>query len=159
MLEPGGSIPIFSEYLPTLPTISFQLTWPLVGDGARGQVYECEYQEYAIQYMSECTSNFQLLDIPFFPAPDAAPDSCSCNLGNLYLAVNASGIEGATCITNVGEDALGNVNSDPITVSDKQAACTCCGESGAISACVTLPSHPDLAGLSTVEVYVWLFTY
>lgn len=86
--------------------------------------------------MSECPSNFGSTNIPFFPAPDAAPDSCSCNLGNLYLAVNASETEGATCISSVGETALGNSNSDPITVSDKQAACACCGESGAISACV-----------------------
>lgn len=96
------------------------------------QVYECEYQEYAIQYISQCPSG--ATEIPFFPPPRGAPGSCSCNLGELYLAVNASEIEGAECVTSVGNAALSNVGNDPVTTANKEEACVCCGESGAISA-------------------------
>lgn len=102
----------------------------------RPQVYECEYQEYVIQYLTECaTTNLKASDIPFFPAPVAGvPGSCSCNLGALYFAVNGSETEGETCITDVGQGALANINNDPITTSNKETACSCCGASGAISA-------------------------
>lgn len=106
------------------------------------QVYECEYQEYAIQYISECSSGLRTTDIPFFPPPDNAPGSCSCNLGQLYLAINGSENEGASCLSNVTNSALADLDNDPVKTANKEEACACCGESGAISAYVIITQPP-----------------
>ncbi|KAH8900101.1 hypothetical protein GQ53DRAFT_208742 [Thozetella sp. PMI_491] len=84
------------------------------------RVYECEYQEYIVEYLRLCP--IAKLPAPYFPAPDKAPDSCSCNLGNVFLAFNNSVIQGNTCIT-----------SQPLGSYDKIQGCECCELSGAIS--------------------------
>lgn len=100
------------------------------------QVYECEYQEYAMQYISQCSKSLRTANIPFFPSPDKTPGSCSCNLGNLHLAVNGSENEGASCISHITNGGLATLDTDPVTTANMKEACACCGESGAISAFV-----------------------
>lgn len=119
------------------------------------QVYQCEYQEYAIQYISECSSGLRTVDIPFFPFPDNAPGSCSCNLGKLYLAVNGSENEGANCVSSISNGVLADPDKDPVITANMQEACACCGESGAISAYVhVLPGGLLLDKLFTLLIAV-----
>ncbi|CAD0095649.1 unnamed protein product [Aureobasidium mustum] len=50
------------------------------------QVYSCGYDQLVISMTESCAnSEIDLQAIPYFPAPDSAPGSCSCNQGKLYL--------------------------------------------------------------------------
>ncbi len=83
------------------------------------RVYECEYQQYITEYLRLCL--VAKLPVPYFPAPEGAPDSCSCNLGNIYEAFNSSVTQGGTCINTDGDNL------------EKLEGCQCCELSGAIS--------------------------
>lgn len=50
------------------------------------QVYSCGYDQLVTTMVESCVHRETDLDaIPYFPAPDSAPGSCSCNQGKLYL--------------------------------------------------------------------------
>jgi hypothetical protein len=91
------------------------------------RVYECEYQKYVYEYLKNCET--AKLPLPYFPAPDNAPDACSCNLGKVYQTFLNSLNEGTSCIKGSSSfgarDALGSIN--------KMVACECCAMSGALS--------------------------
>ncbi|CAG9939620.1 unnamed protein product [Clonostachys rosea f. rosea IK726] len=111
------------------------------------RVYECEYQKYVYEYLKNCET--AKLPLPYFPAPDNAPDACSCNLGKVYQTFLNSLNEGTSCIKGSSSfgarDALGSIN--------KMVACECCAMSGALSGIYeTCPdTDPDLVGLSYVS--------
>lgn len=89
------------------------------------RVYECEYQKYVVQYLSQCDT--AKLPLPYFPAPDSAKDACSCNLGKVYEQFLESVVEGGTCASsNARRDALDQLN--------RVEACECCEMSGGLSA-------------------------
>lgn len=88
------------------------------------RVNECEYQEYVVAYLVNCP--IAKTPLPYFPAPDNAPDACSCNVGKVYLAINGSVEQGGKCSSGAtGGDAFGNVQ--------KIQGCECCEISGALS--------------------------
>lgn len=88
------------------------------------RVNECEYQEYVIDYLLNCP--IAKLPVPYFPAPDSAPDACSCNLGKVFLATQNAVMEGTTCSSNAnGPDASSNVQ--------QIQGCECCEISATLS--------------------------
>lgn len=88
------------------------------------RVWECEYQEYIIEYFLNCP--IAKLPVPYFPAPNKAADACSCNLGKVFLAIQDAIQETATCSNNAnGPDASNNLQ--------QIQGCDCCEISGALS--------------------------
>jgi hypothetical protein len=88
------------------------------------RVWECEYQEYIIDYFLNCP--IAKLPVPYFPAPNKAPDACSCNVGKVFLAIQDAIQETATCSNNAdSEDASSNLQ--------RIQGCDCCEISGALS--------------------------
>ena len=97
------------------------------------QVYECEYQQYIFEYLNNCPLS-ETPGIPYFPAPDDAPDSCSCNLGKLFEAVNGTIFEYSTCENNVSAATLSSLaNGDATSNAEDAAVCACCAQSAALS--------------------------
>ncbi|KAK9323674.1 hypothetical protein V1517DRAFT_243301, partial [Lipomyces orientalis] len=110
------------------------------------QVYSCAYQELVIDYIRYCPHNDQ---IPFFPPPDDASGACSCNVGKIFLAVNNSIAETASC-----NNAAAAV-SDPSQGLQLDAACACCGESASLSSLYSIcpDTDPSQAGLDVIQSY------
>jgi hypothetical protein len=89
------------------------------------RVWECEYQEYIVDYFIGCP--IAKLPVPYFPAPNKAPDACSCNLGRVFLSIQDAIQESTTCSNNADSgDAASNVQ--------QIQGCICCEISGALSA-------------------------
>ncbi|RDW80155.1 hypothetical protein BP6252_04793 [Coleophoma cylindrospora] len=107
------------------------------------RVYECEYQEFAAQYLHDCPA---IGSIPYFPAPDNAPDSCSCNLGNVFFAIDNSTLQLSKCS---GNGTLG------FATGDRPEGCTCCALSASISSIYDIcpNTDPNLIGLSLIQQY------
>ncbi|CAK7237843.1 4-aminobutyrate transaminase [Sporothrix bragantina] len=108
------------------------------------RVWECEYQEYIVSYLANCPTG--KLPVPYFPAPDNAPDACSCNLGKVYQAVTDVITETTTCTNNADSaDAESNVQ--------QMQGCNCCEISGAFSSIIEIcpNTDPSIVGLSTVQ--------
>ncbi|KAK9366289.1 hypothetical protein V1509DRAFT_630333 [Lipomyces kononenkoae] len=110
------------------------------------QVYSCEYQELAIDYLRLCP-NYGY--IPFFPPPDNAPAACSCNIGKVFLAVNETIGEVTNC------DNAASASSDPEQSLQLMAACVCCGESASLSSLYSIcpDTDPSQAGLDVIDNY------
>ncbi|PMD45492.1 hypothetical protein L207DRAFT_481871 [Hyaloscypha variabilis F] len=108
------------------------------------RVNECEYQEYVVEYLVGCP--IAKLPVPYFPTPDNAPDSCSCNVGDVYLAISSNIQQGGTCSTNVS-------NSSPDAAVQEIQGCECCEVSGALSSIYAIcpNTDPTLIGLSSVQ--------
>ncbi|KDR83368.1 hypothetical protein GALMADRAFT_637605 [Galerina marginata CBS 339.88] len=108
------------------------------------RVNECEYQSYIVEYLLQCP--IARLPVPYFPAPDNAPDSCSCNLGKVYLGINNSTQQGNTCLAGVS-------GGDPNANVQRVQGCQCCELSGAISSIYGLcpNTNPSLVGLNQVN--------
>ncbi|KAL7948139.1 hypothetical protein V8C42DRAFT_351955 [Trichoderma barbatum] len=107
------------------------------------RVWECEYQEYIIDYFTNCP--VAKLPVPYFPAPNKAPNACSCNLGKVYLAIQDAIQETATCSNNANSgDASSNLQ--------QIQGCDCCEISGALSTFFNIcpDTDPKLIGLSNV---------
>jgi hypothetical protein len=109
------------------------------------QVYSCEYQLFVQQYFAICPSATE--PIPFWPAPDNAPNRCSCDLGKVLQSTLTARKEQISCIKNVTSQTLNKIPSDLGDLSNlpngldigKQASdCACCGASASISAYVYL---------------------
>ncbi|KND93435.1 hypothetical protein TOPH_01889 [Tolypocladium ophioglossoides CBS 100239] len=108
------------------------------------RVNECEYQKYAVAYLRNCP--IAKTPLPYFPAPDGAPDACSCNLGKVFLAINSTIQQGGKCSSSTGgADAFSNVQ--------RIQGCECCEVSGALSSIYGLcpDTDPKLIGLSDVS--------
>ncbi|CAG8191840.1 unnamed protein product [Penicillium olsonii] len=99
------------------------------GSHCWNQVYSCEYQDTVIGWIDQYP-NPNRDGLPFFPAPDNAPGSCSCNLGKvdrkLYL-----GTEQMTKCSNNETNLNQFTKVDDITSYGK--ACSCCAFSSIIS--------------------------
>ncbi|RYP88464.1 hypothetical protein DL770_004628 [Monosporascus sp. CRB-9-2] len=80
------------------------------------QVYSCEYQLTAGDIGTFCL-NPKFDAIPFYPPPDNAPGSCSCNMGKIITSLYRSLDELDTCGAH-GEEIVGQFwevcpNTDP----------------------------------------------
>ncbi|CAI7645839.1 unnamed protein product [Penicillium glandicola] len=101
-----------------------------VGQSCWNEVYSCEYQSTVWDFLNICV-NPNRDGLPYWPTPDDAPDSCSCNLGQIdqkeHLIVNQM----TECSNN-------NTNLEGMTDTDEMVeygqACLCCGYSAIISA-------------------------
>ncbi|KAJ5392799.1 hypothetical protein N7465_011773 [Penicillium sp. CMV-2018d] len=116
------------------------------GASCWNRVYSCEYQNTVVDFLNVCiTPNRD--GLPYWPTPDDAPDSCSCNIGKIekkeYLITN-----------QINECSNNRTNIDGMAVTDTDAmieyghACLCCGYSAIISAIWdTCPDNkPSLLG-------------
>ncbi|KAK5991867.1 hypothetical protein PT974_05254 [Cladobotryum mycophilum] len=108
------------------------------------RVWECEYQEYIISYLTNCPIG--KLPVPYFPAPDNAADACSCNLGKVFLAVQDSILEAAACTNNAN-------GPDPGTNLQVIEGCNCCEISGGLSSLFEIcpKTDPKIIGLSNIS--------
>ncbi|KXG50482.1 uncharacterized protein PGRI_069730 [Penicillium griseofulvum] len=100
------------------------------GQSCWNQVYSCEYQSTVIDFLGVCL-NPNRDGLPYWPTPDDAPDSCSCNLGKVELKeylINNQLTECSNNATNL------NQMTDTQAMIDYGQACMCCGWSAIISA-------------------------
>ncbi|KAJ5806204.1 uncharacterized protein N7503_003806 [Penicillium pulvis] len=119
------------------------------------QVYSCEYQLFVQQYFAICPSAIE--PIPFWPAPDDAPNRCSCDLGKVLQSTLTARKEQVSCIMNVTDQIvntatsavtnlgnLANIANNAYTATE----CACCGSSASLSASwqVCPNTVPRLAG-------------
>ncbi|KAI1456995.1 hypothetical protein F4805DRAFT_203505 [Annulohypoxylon moriforme] len=119
------------------------------GQHCWNQVYGCEYQQTAGDIATYCIKP-HLDQIPFYPPPDNAPGSCSCNLGKLLTSLYQTSGETETCGAN-GEEIVSQLTSnDEIQIFTR--ACTCCSESGILSAfwAVCPNTDPSLLGINDI---------
>ncbi|KAJ4115402.1 hypothetical protein NW768_011254 [Fusarium equiseti] len=93
------------------------------------KVYSCEYQNTVLELGGVCIDE-KFENIPFFPAPDNAPDACSCNLGKVVTSLNRAVEELDTCIER-NQDTWDSLSIDEHEVFIK--ACKCCTSSGILS--------------------------
>ncbi|KAI0113350.1 hypothetical protein F4814DRAFT_449797 [Daldinia grandis] len=114
------------------------------------QVYSCEYQTTAGDIATYCL-NPHLEDIPFYPPPDDAPGSCSCNMGKLLVSLYKTVDETETCGAN-GEEIAGQLSSDE-ELQTFPRACTCCSQSGMLSAFSQICPNTDPSLLGMDEIY------
>ncbi|KAH8805028.1 hypothetical protein F5884DRAFT_884977 [Xylogone sp. PMI_703] len=105
------------------------------------KVYECTYQEYVVDYLSNCVTG--RLPVPYFPIPDNTPDSCSCNVGQVYLNAMQSIIESITCLGSAG--SIGGL--------DALKGCQCCELSGALTAIYSIcpDTDPEAVGGAIIQ--------
>jgi hypothetical protein len=107
------------------------------------QVYSCEYQLFVQQYFAICPSASE--PIPFWPAPDNAPNRCSCDLGRVLQTTLSSRNDQVQCMRNVTDRISSDVTdlsnpSNGLDIAGRASDCACCGASASISAYVTSPT-------------------
>ncbi|KAE8443936.1 hypothetical protein EG329_001246 [Mollisiaceae sp. DMI_Dod_QoI] len=111
------------------------------------QVYSCEYQLTVSDFINFC-ANENLTTIPYWPPPDNAPTGCSCPIGKVQRSILSSIAELDACSNN-------QTNLDQLLTADDVAnygeACTCCYQSGILSAIYDIcPSTiPSILGADT----------
>ncbi|KAF2094526.1 hypothetical protein NA57DRAFT_80328 [Rhizodiscina lignyota] len=111
------------------------------------RAYTCDYQKFVIAVADQCAVS-KTNKIPFWPAPADAPNSCSCNLENVYdTVVNSLSVSG-TCSKKAGSSI-----SDPSQAENNITGCACCAASGAISTVYDIcpDTDPSLLDLSKIE--------
>ncbi|KAF2716230.1 hypothetical protein K431DRAFT_316689 [Polychaeton citri CBS 116435] len=109
------------------------------------QVYSCGYQQQVLSFLDSCS--LASTPIPYWPAPDNAPDSCSCNYGSALNELQDSVWAESNCTSSAaGADAY-----DP-----DFTPCTCCGYSAAVS---TLNSMCPGVNLSDFTNYYSTFDF
>jgi hypothetical protein len=81
-----------------------------------------------VEYLVGCPT--AKLAVPYFPTPDNVPDACSCNLGNVYLAINGSIQQGSTCSVNASSTTI---TDNPFQSTQEIQGCECCEISAALS--------------------------
>jgi hypothetical protein len=91
------------------------------------QIYGCEYQSLVAGYAGIC--QIRTLPVPYWPAPDNAPGSCSCNTGKVIEAYLGSQASVLSCAKNVESLSLSEIPA-------MEEACACCEASITISAYV-----------------------
>jgi hypothetical protein len=92
------------------------------------QIYGCEYQSLVISYAGLCQL-IMTLPVPYWPAPDNAPGSCSCNTGEFLETYLGSQTSELSCAKNAELLSLGEIPA-------RLEACACCGTGITISAYV-----------------------
>ncbi|KAF4341219.1 hypothetical protein FBEOM_4877 [Fusarium beomiforme] len=107
------------------------------------KVWECDYQDYVIGYFQNCPT--AKLPVPYFPIPKNAADSCSCNIGQVYLNIQDAIQQTGTCSNNANSGDAGS-NLQQIE------GCNCCELSGALSSIVEIcpNTDPNLIGLKQI---------
>jgi len=91
------------------------------------RVNECEYQTYVVEYLEGCPS--AKLPVPYFPTPSNAADACSCNLGDVFLAITGYIQQGASCSTNASTTTV----TDTVDSVQQIQGCECCEISASLS--------------------------
>lgn len=107
------------------------------------QVYTCEYDELVAAMVDMCdvSGGVDTNVIPYYPAPDSAPGSCSCNQGKLLLTLNS-----ITAQTNALYDNKTNVDEAIPNHADQAtywASAGCCFNAYLQSAYVDAPRILD----------------
>ncbi|KAJ5902385.1 hypothetical protein N7495_002913 [Penicillium taxi] len=122
------------------------------------QVYSCNYQLFVQQYFAICPSAAE--PIPFWPAPDHAPNRCSCDLGKVLQNTLTARSEQVSCILNVTDETISSVSdlsdlNDVADISETATNCACCGASTSISAAweVCPDTEPTLAGADLWPIF------
>ncbi|KAJ5340546.1 hypothetical protein N7541_009670 [Penicillium brevicompactum] len=115
------------------------------------QVYSCKYQLFIQQYFAICPSAHE--PIPFWPAPDNAPNRCSCDIGKVLQTTLASRNDQINCIKNATDKISTDISdlsnlSNGLDIAGRTSDCACCGASASISASWDICPHtePRLAG-------------
>ncbi|KAJ5166584.1 uncharacterized protein N7482_005365 [Penicillium canariense] len=122
------------------------------------QVYSCQYQLFVQQYFAVCPNAAE--PIPFWPAPDNAPNRCSCSLGKVLSSTLSARNDQISCVQNVTDQTmnnlpdlsnLGNIPDIARTATD----CACCGASASMSAAWDVCPHtvPTLAGADLWPIF------
>ena len=93
------------------------------------QIYGCEYQSLVANYAGLCQL-IMTLPVPYWPAPDNAPGSCSYNTGEILEAYLGLQVSELSCAKNSESLSLGDIPA-------RLEACACCGTGITISAYVT----------------------
>ncbi|KAJ5180432.1 hypothetical protein N7492_003642 [Penicillium capsulatum] len=101
------------------------------------QVYSCEYQLFVQQYFAVCPHAVE--PIPFWPAPDNAPNRCSCDLGKVTQNTLASRKSQLSCMKNVTDHPVRDIPDlsnlgHGLDIAKQASECACCGASASISA-------------------------
>ncbi|KAJ5677392.1 uncharacterized protein N7477_003025 [Penicillium maclennaniae] len=124
------------------------------------QVYSCEYQLFVQQYFAVCPSAVE--PIPFWPAPDNAPNRCSCDLGKVLQNTLTARKEQMTCMKNVTDQTISEANNgnlanlgNGLNIANQATECACCGASASYSAAweVCPDTVPTLAGADLWGVF------
>lgn len=89
------------------------------------QIYGCEYQTLVASYVGLC--EIMTLPVPYYPAPDNAPGSCSCNTGKVLETFLEARSSEVSCETSSESTSLADIPA-------REEACVCCGTSIIISA-------------------------
>jgi hypothetical protein len=93
------------------------------------QIYGCEYQSLVASYFGLCP--LAAMPVPYWPSPDNAPGSCSCNTGKVLEAYLAAESQSANCLQNATSiESSGNYNY----AGKMDIACSCCATGITISA-------------------------
>ncbi|KAH0334968.1 hypothetical protein KCU81_g9237, partial [Aureobasidium melanogenum] len=115
------------------------------------QVYTCEYDELVAAMVDMCdvSGGVDTNVIPYYPAPDSAPGSCSCNQGKLLLTLNS-----ITAQTNALYDNKTNVDEAIPNYADQAtywAYREICPNTQPAVLGADLMSFPDVAQQSELE--------
>ncbi|KAJ5563664.1 hypothetical protein N7535_008828 [Penicillium sp. DV-2018c] len=118
------------------------------------QVYSCKYQLFVQQYFAICPKARE--PIPFWPAPNNAPNRCSCDLGKVTQTTLQSRNQQIKCMKDVTDHIRDDISSIPdlsnigngLDITSRASDCACCGASASISAAWDICPHtkPTLAG-------------
>ncbi|CAG7944491.1 unnamed protein product [Penicillium salamii] len=93
------------------------------------QVYSCEYQNTVLDFISVST-NPNRDGLPYWPVPDDAPGSCSCNIGKIDYKQSLILDQMTECSNNMTNiEKLTEVDD----INDYGKACLCCAYSSIIS--------------------------
>ncbi|CAG8301557.1 unnamed protein product [Penicillium salamii] len=93
------------------------------------QVYSCEYQNTVLDFIS-VSSNPNRDGLPYWPVPDDAPGSCSCNIGKIDFKQSSILDQMTECTNNMTNiEKLTEVDD----MNDYGKACLCCAYSSIIS--------------------------
>ncbi|KAI0386499.1 hypothetical protein F5Y04DRAFT_123659 [Hypomontagnella monticulosa] len=116
------------------------------------RVYSCEYQQTVSDLGTYCLEP-RFEEAPFFPPPDDADGlgACSCNLGKVLTSLYRTSAETETCGSNGEDIASGLTSNDEIQSFTR--ACTCCSQSGMLSAFSAICPNTDPSLLGRDEIY------
>ncbi|KAJ5200167.1 hypothetical protein N7491_009033 [Penicillium cf. griseofulvum] len=125
------------------------------------QVYSCRYQLFVQQYFAVCPSAKE--PIPFWPAPDNAPNRCSCDLGKITQTTLSSRNQQIKCMRDVTDKLTADIGNIPdlsnlnngLDIANRASDCACCGASASISASWDICPHTDpiLAGVGMWDAF------
>lgn len=94
------------------------------------------------QYFAVCPKAIE--PIPFWPAPNNAPNRCSCDLGKVLQNTLTARKEQLSCMRNTTDQTISNIPDlsnlsnlgNGLDIAKQASQCACCGASASISAYV-----------------------